>query len=190
MTETKQIQKEITGLLNKKLYGNNVSAKEEWDVSKNSGDEYSSREIYAPRVDIAVSPYITGILTSEEINKLENAYIQNKNLIEEIKKKGETFSDFRYNKNPRCLITIEIETSGSRKHLLGDIANASILGKVGLIVPTNDKNYNSFRRIMNYLEFAQTKEKISENIFKNIILIRHSDLIDILKEFNSHREYS
>ena len=120
--------------------------------------------------------------TDEEKQKLTVAFNKNEILIKKIIEKGETFNNFSYNKNPRCLIAIEIETSGTRKHMIGDITNASILGKIGLIVPTTFDKYKAFNKIMKYLEFAQTNGKIKNNVFKNIILIKHEDLISLLEE--------
>ena len=97
---------------------------------------------------------------------------------------SKNFQDFTYNKNPRCMIAIEIETSGSRKHMIGDLVNASILGKIGLIVPTNDEKYKAFVKIMKYLEFAQENDKMSNNVFKNIVLIKSDDLINLLESHN------
>ena len=182
MTETKAIQEEIERLLNQKLIGEDVLAKKEWKVTKERTDDYDSKINYAPLIDVGVGPFLINYLTYQEKEKLEKAFMENKGLIEKLKQQGEIFENFSYNKNPRCLIAIEVETSGSRKHLIGDITNASIFGKIGLIVPTNDKNYKAFKRIMSYLEFAQKNEKISQNIFKNIVLIKSKDLIELLKE--------
>lgn len=182
MTATIEIQNKIQELFNTNLIGEESSAVKEWDVAKDSNDDYNRQMHYAPRVDVAISPFMINYVTDEEKRKLTIAFNSNHILIERIKEKGETFNNFEYNNNPRCLIAVEIETSGTRKHLVGDITNASILGTVGLIVPTNEKNYRAFKRIMNYLEFAQTNGKMSNNVFKNIILIKSEDLISLLEE--------
>ena len=181
MTNTSEIQTKIKDLLNEKLIGEEVSAEKEWDVAHNSQDDYNRQIHYAPRVDIAVRPFMINYLTNPEFARLRSAFIANKELIEKIIETGESFTNFEYNRNPRCLIAIEIETSGTRKHLIGDITNASILGRVGIIVPTNEKNYDAFKRIMNYLEFAQVNGKMSGNVFRNIVLIKADDLINLLE---------
>lgn len=181
MTETKRIQEEIKNLLNQKLKGEGVSAEKEWSISKESSDDFDRRKDYTPIVDIAVKPFMVNYITPAEKEKIDNAFNLNQELIEKIKAGGKTFENFRYNQNPRCLIAIEIEDSGSRKHLMGDIINASILGKMGIVVPTNNKKYIAFQRIMAYLDFAQKNEKMNGNVFKNIVLIKPEEFMEILK---------
>ena len=180
MTETKQIQGEITNLFNEKLKGG-ISAKKEWRVTKERTDGYDGKLLYAPIIDIGIEPFLIHYVTPLEKSKLEKAFSENKILIEKIKRRGKIFDEFEPNMNPRCLIAIEIETSGSRKHLLGDIINASIFGKIGLIVPTNEKNFKSFERIMEYLQFAQKNKKIKNKVLNNVILIKSDELIEVLK---------
>jgi len=181
MTNTKQIQRRIVNLLSQKLRGEEIEIQEEWNVAKNRTDDFDRNSLYAPRVDIAISPFMINYITDEEKRKLDTAFESNKVLIKKIIENGEKFEQFRYNKNPRCLIAVEVETSGSKKHHVGDITNSSILGKIGLIVPTNVKSYTTFKRIMAYLDFAQRNNKINNNVFKNIILIKSEELIKLLK---------
>lgn len=181
MTDTKKIQQEIETLLNQKLRGENILAKKEWKVTKEHTDGYDSKLLYAPVIDIGVGPFLVNRVSYSENEKMERAFSDNKRLIEQIKSEGETLGDFEYNQNPRCLIAIEVETSGSRKHLIGDIANASIFGKIGLIVPTNDANYKAFKKIIEFLKFAQENKKMHERVFNNIILIKSKKLIELLK---------
>lgn len=180
MTDTKTIQKEIVSLFSKRLNG--VSVIEEWNVAKNRSDDFDRTVLYAPRVDVAIGPFMINAVTKEEKERFDNASESNKQLIDELIEIGEEFKPFEYNKNPRCLIAVEIENSGSIKHHIGDITNASILGKIGLIVPTSEKSYKTFKRIMAYLEFAQKNNKINNNVFKNIVLIKSDTLINHLGE--------
>ena len=181
MTNTKTIQKRIMELFSQRLT-REAEVKEEWNVAKGRTDDFDRNILYAPRVDVAVGPFMINYATYEEKRRLNTTFESNEQLINKIKERGETFENFEFNKNPRCLIAIEIETSGSKKHHIGDITNASILGKIGLIVPTSEKSYKTFKRIMAYLDFAQRNEKISNNVFKNIILIKSDDLISLLED--------
>ena len=173
---TIEIQNKIKELFESKSF----VAINEWDVAKNATDEYT-RSLYSPRVDLAIGPFnINGDI--ENNNSSINRFIlDNSILITKIKEKGYYFENFDENKNPRCTIAIEIESSGSRKHMLGDIANASILGKIGLVVPTSIKKYQQFVKIMEFLKFAQSNKKINEVIFNNVIIIKSDDLIEILE---------
>lgn len=119
MTETKFLQEEIETLLNKKLNG--VKAKREWKVTNNRTDGYDPKLLYAPILDIGVEPFLIKRVSPEETQKLDIAFERNKLLIEKIIHEGATFEEFEYNYNPRCLIAIEIETSGSKKHLIKTI---------------------------------------------------------------------
>jgi hypothetical protein len=186
MTQTKEIQTKIKILLNSKFRGEGVFVKEEWNVAKDSHDDLDYNVHYSPRVDIAMGPFMVNIRTDSEIIKLTRAFTKNKVLMEKIKENGKCFDNFDYGNNPRCLIAIEIESSGSTKHLIGDIINASIIGKLGLIVPTNDKNFERFDRIMKYLKFAQNVGKMNNLEFRNIVLIKSEQLISILENFNSN----
>ena len=39
--------------------------------------------------------------------------------------------DVCQNKNPRCLLSVEVEFSGSSKLIMGDFTNAGMMGHVG-----------------------------------------------------------
>lgn len=99
--------------------------------------------MYCPRIDIAVGPFNIR-RNIEEDNRIINAKInEHKAFITKLVDKAETYvgnvDEFLRNKNrnPRCFLAIEIEKSGTRKHLLGDIANASVIAAIGIVVPLN-----------------------------------------------------
>ncbi len=97
------------------------SVKREWSIWNSARDDFRrTKKMYAPRLDIAVGPFNT----STENRHFDTTVIQNLNrhplissIILEGKKKNQKW---QYNKNPRCLLAIEIEFSGSSKHILGD----------------------------------------------------------------------
>lgn len=166
----KEIQNELTQFLEKK--GFNVI--KEWDVGKNSRDALN-RNIYCPRVDIALGPFNT----SREQNELMgNENIANQ-FITLLRRKNMVPVNFEYNYNPRCSIAIEIEASGSRKHMLGDIANASILGKLGIIIPTSNEKKYQFDRIKGFIDFATSVGKL-EYTFRNYIIISVEEFKEII----------
>lgn len=94
-----------------------------------------------------------------------------------------TFDRFMENKNnnPRCMLAIEIEHSGSSKHMLGNIANVSILGAIGIVIPFNEKKLALCKRIKKYVTFATEVKKI-QDIFENVLIIRKEKFIGVLNE--------
>jgi hypothetical protein len=69
----------------------------------------------------------------------------------------------QFNENARCLFCIEIEESGSRKHCLGNLVNASALGRIGILVARTDAVLRTFVRQRAYFKFLAEVEK---NTFK------------------------
>jgi hypothetical protein len=80
---------------------------------------------------------------------------------------GDEFTYFdmlvQFNENARCLFCIEIEESGSRKHCLGNLVNASALGRIGILVARTDAVLRTFVRQRAYFKFLAEVEK---NTFK------------------------
>lgn len=64
------------------------------------------------------------------------------------------------NWNARCFLAIEVEDSGSRKHLLGDMINASVSGRIGVLVGYNEDKYQTFMRHLEYLVYTVRTGKI------------------------------
>lgn len=84
-------------------------------------------------------------------------------------------SNSSLNDNPRCLIAIEIENSNKGKHMLGNIINASLLGKVGLIVTLREEFFDAAKNICNYLNGAFERKKIGYNP-SNVAVTRYEEL--------------
>ena len=176
--ETEKYQDKITKLLSK-IFGE-ISVAKEWDVAKNSQDEFT-RSLYCPRIDIAVGPFNKTRDVENNIEGINNAHRQFHSFIRDLKQ----ISGIRleaYNENPRCLIAIEIEKRGTRKHMLGDIINASSIGKIGIIIPWDDKAFNAFERIKRYLDFIKTVKKTSYGP-KNLLMIPKTRLKNFLENF-------
>lgn len=95
-------------------------------------------------------------------------------------------SELVKNLNPRCFIAAEIERATSEKHILGGIVHASALGKVGIVItPDDDVGYGRIMRIRRYLRFLVAVGKAGESVTfeKNVILLRRSDLLDVLRGY-------
>ena len=129
------------------------------------------RGIYSPRVDIAVGPFA---IETQYGNRYAELLTETRDFIDRLIEKhnrnveenGEQTSFHRierFNENARCLLCIEIEDSGTRKHCLGDLTNASALGRIGLLVARSEKMLKVFLRQRVYLGYLQS---VGKNTFR------------------------
>jgi hypothetical protein len=129
------------------------------------------RGMYAPRVDIGVGPFAieqqygdryTQLLV--ESRRFINPIIQMHNHnVEETGERTSFEEIVHFNENARCLLCIEIEDTNSKKHCLGNLVNASALGRIGLLVARSDKAMRTFLRQRVYLRFLAS---VGKNSFK------------------------
>lgn len=184
---TENYQRSIIPKLNR-IFGKNNVVKE-WDVAKDSGDSFT-RNLYSPRLDFAIKPFNTDGNVDYNNRKINRAISRYRRLIKRLAESSETyieginyFLDNR-NRNPRCFLAIEVENSGSRKHMLGDIANASIMGAVGVVIPLNEKQLKGFIKIKNYITFATEVGKLKPS-FNNVIVINKNKFLRIVSSYDS-----
>jgi hypothetical protein len=143
-----------------RLYGETVV---QWHPFRGEG-----RRIYGPVVDIAVGPFAINRRYEDEYTTL---LYQRRHFIEALIARhnlntGEAtcFEEIAsFNQNARCLLCIEIEDSGSRKHCLGNLVNASALGRIGLLVARKEKIFKVFLRQRVYLQFLAS---VGKNTFR------------------------
>jgi hypothetical protein len=97
-------QRQVTNLL-KQIFGDGMVLKE-WSVARGATDSFCRRVAYTPQLDIAVGPFNTTPDVKRNVaairSKLDHP------LIAKLVQKVEC-----QNYNPRCLLAIEIEFSGS-----------------------------------------------------------------------------
>jgi hypothetical protein len=135
----------------------------EWSVVKDAADAFAADiNRYAPRVDIAVGPFN---ITSGPGPRIKKELLRGS--------LGQLFAKCPPNPNPRCLLAIEVVYSGSSKHMMGDITNASALGLYGLVVGT-DAVMPKIRRIRKYLEVLADLEKLP-TLFRNVVALSTSE---------------
>lgn len=166
MTAT-EYQNLLTPIMTEKF--ENLEVVSEWRAF--TGMNYQ----YSPRVDIAVGPFsvapgpnrtaeynqiIQRPLINNFLRSIYDAHIANigEEWLNEI-----NIPDFdiliRKNQNARCLMSIEIENSSTRKHIMGSMINAASLGRVGIGIAYNDSVLRTFIRMLNYMGFLKRVEK-------------------------------
>ena len=140
----------------------------EWSAVKGARDDFVRDPLrYAPRVDIAVGPFST--------DPGRDPRIEEALLPESLRARLEGLEP---NPNPRCLLAIEVIFSGSSKHMMGDILNASALGLYGLVVGT-DKTMPKIQRIDRYLELLARLDK-APWLFRNVLPMSTKEFKEIL----------
>jgi hypothetical protein len=125
---------------------------------------------YSPRVDIAVGPYAIDRRYGYEYDGLGQHHQRF------LRKVHEAFSEnvlsldandlipplneiCALNSNARCFLAIEIDNSGSRKHLMGGMVNAAALGRVGLSVAGKPGLLKALLKTRRYLRFLASVGK-------------------------------
>lgn len=158
-----------------------ANVKNEWDIGKDSKDDLQRSEMYCPRPDIAVGPFNTTrehiayrpLYRNSVIERLFDCAIN-------VTGQYDDFINANVNPNPRSLLAIEIEKTGNRKHRLGDIANASIVGGIGIVIPLTPEVCANFLKIINFLDFASGVGKLSSRVFQNVLLIKPDDFLNVI----------
>ena len=93
----------------------------EWSVRRNAADTFGDAATYAPRLDIAVGPFnATFQNRHDDANAIHSVHHP---IVERLKRAvwDQNHGGIYQNRNPRCLIAIEVEYSTSSKHILGGI---------------------------------------------------------------------
>ncbi len=156
----------------------------EWDVAKDREDDFT-RDLYCPRLDIALGPFNIDRNIDHNKSEIENALQYHRDFIRRLihssQHSHDNIDEFldKRNKNPRCFLAIEIENSGSSKHMLGNIANVSIIGSLGIVIPFNDKQLSLCMRIKEYVSFASSVKKVKA-IFENVLVIDRKKFLFVL----------
>jgi len=151
----------------------------EWSISKKATDIFAyDKKCYTPRIDVVVGPFNRGGIVEQNIEDIWKA--SNNPIIRGIIGRG-TVSK---NPNPRCLLAIEIVFSGSSKHILGDIANASMMGLYGIVV-AKEEMLEKVKRIYKYTRKLQEVGKAPKRLFNNVVILGSNKFIRIIKEGKS-----
>ena len=190
---TETFQEEIKDHL-LKIYPN-TPIKKEWRSIENI------RGLYSPRIDIAVGPFSTlrGGNCRHDYDQLMDASrpfiecllafhsenVTRYRIIDDQRNEVLEFSEFRqvrnFNDNARCLLAIEIEHNVTRKHLLGGAVNASVLGRLGILVGWNEEKVNALVKLQAYWDFLKS---VGKNTFetRNLIILSPEQLTEAIRQ--------
>ncbi|MDM5187567.1 hypothetical protein QUF99_09615 [Bacillus sp. DX4.1] len=183
----KQYQNYIKGQL-QVLYPQN-EVETEWNAMKGERE----RNIYSPRIDVAVGPFAFNQRYESKYDDMVRDF-KSKEFIEQLIRfnhdnltrhgdfvEPHIYEDIIYqNRNARCFMAIEIENKVSRKHLMGGAINSSALARIGIVIPwTNDK-LNAFVRLVRYLHYLKLAEKNTFNT-TNLLIVTKEQFFDALK---------
>lgn len=167
---SRQLQNEIKVRLETN-FGESVTV--EWPISKGATDRFAHENTrYSPRVDVAV--YTVGTNVGNYQEEIERFWEQNAP-----SKLENKFQGLKKNKNPRCALAIEVVYSGSSKHILGDITNASMMGLYGAVVPSQ-KMLSKTKRIFEYIKAIREAGKAPESLFRNVIVISENEFLNLI----------
>ena len=168
-----QNAKEFQDQLASNLKNHFSKVEKEWSISKDATDDFSrSIKRYAPRLDIAVGPF--SIETGNIRNPIERTFHK-----EVPSKLRQILEQLGRNPNPRCALAIEIVFSGSSKHILGDITNASMMGLYGIVIA--DQGIEpKIRRIFEYVKTIRKLDKAPSELFTNVIILPSKKILELL----------
>lgn len=174
-------QKETKKLLEAIFAAGNV--KSEWSVRTRATDTFkkSNRSVYAPRLDLAVGPFNSSIENvHQDLDRIIEA--SQHTLVQKIVREAATqnSSHFQVNRNPRCLLAIEIEWGGSSKHILGDYTNASMMGFIGIIIGF-EKSITKIQRVGTYAKELQRLQKAPPDLFANVACFTADEFTNLLR---------
>lgn len=145
---------------------------------------------YSPRLDIGVGPYA---FQPGNLNSLYSTLLKKRNtcnLIKNIAEKGfyllktinegfiENSDCINQNDNARCFLAIEIENKTTRKHFMGSSLNASMMGKIGIVICEGESARN-LEKLFGYIKEMIHREK-SPEIMKNVIWIKKEEFDKVI----------
>jgi hypothetical protein len=172
----KLYQEEIYGLLQEIFPP--ALVRKEWNIRQDAQDVFQAVDSYAPCADIAVGPF------NENEGRNIDEILKAANMHPFMQSLARSFgADRAFNWNPRCLLAIEIEYSGSMKHILGDIANASMLGFTGIVIGSNTARKPSqvrIQRVKSYIEKVTMVGKAPNGLFGNVVYFEAVEFRDFL----------
>jgi len=149
----------------------------EWPISRGATDVFAPDDTqYSPRIDIAVNT----IGTAPGNHAREIAAFLDRRAPPRLMALLNRLST---NANPRCSLAIEVVFSGSSKHILGDITNASMMGLYGLVVVKDEERIlEKAKRIFEYVKRIIEVGKAPANLFQNTRILSASEFLHLFED--------
>lgn len=178
---SKDYQNELKVLLEQIFPDQQVRS--EWDSVQYDPHSGNHDIVYAPRHDLAIGPFTdfyeldigqdrTDIMKKHPFTKkLYKDYLQNRGTVNKI-----------WNSKPRCFLAIEIEFSGSLKHMLGSIINAYASGSLAIII-TKQVYRDKISRLITYLLRLEDYGFMEKKICNNLIVFNDEEFKNYLIEY-------
>lgn len=162
----------------------------EWSVRTNATDRVYDALSYAPRLDLGIGPFNTSRQRRDEDRALIVQRAEHP-LMTHLRHAVMQQNDGRFfeNRNPRCMLAIELEYSTSSKHILGGITNASLLGYMAVIIGSSI-SIPKVRRIHEYACRLREVEKAHVDMFANVACFEDAEFLALLRGFTPNQTSS
>lgn len=176
---SREYQYNIASMLSD-IFGFNL-VETEWDATKNNGHGGNHKKVYGPRHDVAVGPFNSGqdIDLGTDRSKATQRHALVKKLVKGSLKYRDPLHKL-WNKASCCFLAIEIEFSGSSKHLMGSIINASTSGAIGIVIVNDKVKMERAKRMCAYFSRLEGLDRLEINGLKNLIIFDSDDFIKLL----------
>ena len=182
--------------MNAKTYRNTVRTKlqsifpaerveREWDPVRYDPHFSNHKEVYAPRHDLAVGPFNSYADLDCGIDNTKRLWSHRftQGLIRE-KLQGGVHRKELWNSFSRCFLAVELEFSGSSKHVFRSIVNASVSGSLAIIV-AKSQNRDKVDRIVSYLFRLESLERLRLKTIANLFVFSESEFVEFLSTFET-----
>lgn len=170
------------------IFGANL-VRQEWDSVEYDGHSTNHKVVYAPRHDIAVGPfnsYLTDLDIGVDRTKTMQSHPFTVKLFDGCLKNRGSLNKV-WNNICRCYLAIELEFSGSSKHILGSVVNASVSGAIGIIVTTKNK-VEKINKLVAYLMRLEGLERIQINQLNNLVIFGEDEFLKFLLDITEQMD--
>ncbi len=161
------------------------------DVLENS-NIHDKNIVYDPKPDLAIGPF--HIKDDHKYQKMINDSYQiierfikyhNQNILKKYPtiKPVDIDTLCEVNNASNCLFWVEFDNTGSRKHILGSMINASMFGKIGIVVGFNNEEDNFHELHLKFYQYIEQKVKTRSisRFHHNIIILKPVQIITSLR---------